>query len=484
MTSKLSRFRIESLHNLRTIDVVISDNKLVLVGENGTDKSTVANLIAFFLTRQWSKMRDYEFKRIVAHLGDKEIAVSHDLIMKTDPKEFRELLHRVPAKLTREFESVVGEISLDEIQSNPGRLRSIADATGIALPVLADYFAHNLADYFAHNLTDYLARGLAHDSEEQLQHRELRKTGNLISTAVKCQVLYLPTYRRIEQDLQAIFPQLRLEEFRMQVRKRSALRANRSSFIELVEFGMEDVEFTIQRRLDEIKENVRTSLSNLTGTYLRDVIKGDYRTADLRSKLQDMDNQTIEPILARIPQAILTEKERVRLREIIQKTTTSGNIAEEDKVVAHFLSQLIDLYETQLSQEADVREFVKVCNRYLSGKEMVYDNSSFSLGIRQRTFERDYSQIQLKMLSSGEKQIVSLFSHIYLSGQDEFFVVIDEPELSLSVPWQKRFLPDILATQKCSGLIAVTHSPFIFENELDEFTHSLEEFVEPIDVVS
>jgi hypothetical protein len=42
--------------------------------------------------------------------------------------------------------------------------------------------------------------------------------------------------------------------------------------------------------------------------------------------------------------------------------------------------------------------------------------------------------LAMRTLSSGEKQIVSLFSHLYLSGQQLFFVIIDEPELSLSVP--------------------------------------------------
>lgn len=45
-------------------------------------------------------------------------------------------------------------------------------------------------------------------------------------------------------------------------------------------------------------------------------------------------------------------------------------------------------------------------------------------------------------------------------------MLIDEPELSLSVPWQKKFLPDILSAESCAGLFAVTHSPFVFDNNL------------------
>jgi predicted ATPase len=84
----------------------------------------------------------------------------------------------------------------------------------------------------------------------------------------------------------------------------------------------------------------------------------------------------------------------------------------------------------------------------------------------------------MKDLSSGEKQIISLFSHIYLSGAPGYIVIIDEPELSLSVPWQKRFLPDILDTSRCNGLIAVTHSPFIYDNKLDIYAHSIDEYIE------
>ena len=84
--------------------------------------------------------------------------------------------------------------------------------------------------------------------------------------------------------------------------------------------------------------------------------------------------------------------------------------------------------------------------------------------------------IELKHLSSGEKQIVSLFGHIYLSEIKQFFVLIDEPELSLSVPWQKEFLVDIRNGGFCSGLFAVTHSPFIYDNELREYARGLGEF--------
>lgn len=85
--------------------------------------------------------------------------------------------------------------------------------------------------------------------------------------------------------------------------------------------------------------------------------------------------------------------------------------------------------------------------------------------------------MELSNLSSGEKQIVSIFSLLYLTNEKNYMVLIDEPELSLSVKWQRFFLEDIKNSISCKGLIAVTHSPFIFDNSLDRFAHGIGEFV-------
>jgi ABC-type Mn2+/Zn2+ transport system ATPase subunit len=66
MSINLSRFCIKGLYHTRTIDVQIKGNKLILVGENGIGKSTVVNLIFFFLTRQWDRILEYDFDSIFA----------------------------------------------------------------------------------------------------------------------------------------------------------------------------------------------------------------------------------------------------------------------------------------------------------------------------------------------------------------------------------------------------------------------------------
>lgn len=125
-----------------------------------------------------------------------------------------------------------------------------------------------------------------------------------------------------------------------------------------------------------------------------------------------------------------------------------------------------------------IRKFIKICNKYLLDKTLIYNENENNIYVK---INLNNEQLHLNDLSFGEKQIISIFSKIYLSPPDsEFIVLIDEPELSSSIFWQREFLPDIYNSRKIRFLFAVTHSPFIFENELDKYAVSLNEYITPL----
>lgn len=75
----------------------------------------------------------------------------------------------------------------------------------------------------------------------------------------------------------------------------------------------------------------------------------------------------------------------------------------------------------------------------------------------------DGRPLDLNSLSSGEQHELVLLYDLLFRVQPNTLVLIDEPELSLHVRWQKRFLPDLLEivdTARFDALVA-THSPFI-----------------------
>ncbi|NER83790.1 MAG: ATP-binding protein [Leptolyngbya sp. SIO1D8] len=307
------------------------------------------------------------------------------------------------------------------------------------------------------------------------------RRGKELSNLISSQILYLPTYRRIEQDLKNIFPDLESDIDKYRKRKRHK-ESDDLSYVELVEFGMEDVVDKINSRLNELREDLNSKLkNNLTGGYLKDVINRVYLDISFK-QIQAFKEEALTSILERIDESVLSKQEKNKLIDFVNDVNRKGSIdKEENKIIAYFIYRLSDIYNELMQEEEDIKKFVSICNEFSGNKRFVYDNINFKISIhpfvKNRIRKRD--EILFKDLSSGEKQIVSLFSHIYLSRRKNFFVIIDEPELSLSVPWQQRFLLDIVNNQYCEGLIAVTHSPFIFENELEPHAKALNSFIIP-----
>lgn len=77
--------------------------------------------------------------------------------------------------------------------------------------------------------------------------------------------------------------------------------------------------------------------------------------------------------------------------------------------------------------------------------------------------------LKLSQLSSGEKQEIVLFYELIFDTKKERLLLIDEPEISLHIIWQKMFLDDLIKVSSVIGLqvIVATHSPQIISNHLD-----------------
>lgn len=453
---ELTSFKIKKLHGYKTYDLKFEDNILIIVGENGAGKTTVLRILHYFLSAQWSILAKFNFDSITAVINGKKYVVKNSDLVATFDFSNRNILMHFPSSVRRRFLEMAENHNINEIPLS--ELEILCNRYDIPFHMIIREL-----NYFDESGIKKI------NKKVNQEYQEIRK---LLSDI---QILYLPTYRRIEQELNTIFRGIDDDDLRH--KKRLIHSRDKCNSIELVEFGMKDVERSIESMLNGLKEFARESLNSLTLGYLGDVVEEKYSEVDF-SQIKSASDETIKNILGRIEKKILSDNSKAHLFDIIGKVKTGGEINEHAKVICHYFIKLLNFQQELEAKELSITQFCEVCNSYMEDKTFEYTSSSFSFSIVSVNTEKDKHFITLDQLSSGEKQIVSLFSQLYLTDKNNYLVLIDEPELSLSVPWQRKFLTNVKNGGFCAGLIAVTHSPFIYDNELGEYAHGLGEFLE------
>ena len=225
---------------------------------------------------------------------------------------------------------------------------------------------------------------------------------------------------------------------------------------------MEDVKRRINELLDKMGKDANNSYIEMNGSVISDLLKSSSIT-ELTQNIPQIDRHKVEVVIKRIGEERIENIDK--LKEFVSGKTDTPN----EEFLRFYLDKLAQIYDSQKAIDDKLTRFAKVCTKYLSGKKVVYDETMLSLEV----FDTDGEKIDFDDLSSGEKQIVSIFSKVYLDVTTSCIFVIDEPEISLSIEWQKEFLIDVYNSGKVGLLIATTHSPFVFKNEFREFTREI-----------
>lgn len=430
---KIREFVIEKLFNLYDVKLDFCDDVTIFVGENGMGKTTILNCLYYTLTGQLNKLSSFMFKSITVKFDD----VTLDLNKEELDKYVNNSIYLNP-RYTKYFEII------DTYMESEQDVISLRNSIYHGNDEIVEYYLNKISHYLGMNraesrrVLDRYIRYVSESEYERFKKNNITDFKKAIKDRIGNNVIYFPTYRRIEEDLE-----------KLDVDDEDIVRKN-----DLIKFGMRDVEKTINNILQTIKSDAINSFTEMTGILIK-----QYTSKKFTDKSYRIDKEKLSIALARIGEKV-GEKEKKIIFQLIE----NNQIYEEgNKYLLNLIKNLINSYDQQQKNDEKIKAFVNVCNKYLNGKKYIYDESKVEIGI----YKGDV-KLSVQNLSSGEKQIISTFAKLYLEESDENIILFDEPELSLSLIWQRMFLPDVYQSKKCSLLIAVTHSPFIFENEFDD----------------
>ncbi|AAU16859.1 AAA family ATPase [Bacillus cereus] len=437
-------FEIEGLFGDRDIKFNFEKPLLILIGENGVGKSTVLSILNCILERNTAGLKEYDFDLIKYKVNETTYCL------------YRDDMDKIP----NDFE-VNYNLLNDSLLQNKMLLKDVAKELQITYSMFTRHFNEKKFYWFIDRMEYLQFQGIATPladnffreivNEKHTNHPTLQNFFDPICSELKGELLYFPTYRRVEEEAYKVGHVIDKD-----------LGKN------VIKFGMQDVQKIFNNIIEQIKTETINGVQKVMDSLFTDLLSelnlsNEYDSIDLKNKREDL-----EIILKRSENSLpfSMKKTLEKLDVILDKK----DLTDKEQFILYFITKYLNIYESSKVHDEKINLFIKVCNSYFKDKKFIYDAKNVHIKL---VSKYDLSkEIQLKSLSSGEKQIVSLFASLYLTGKEDYVILFDEPELSLSIKWQEKLLKDILETKKCNFMTAVTHSPFIVPEELRKYTLS------------
>jgi predicted ATP-binding protein involved in virulence len=445
--SPIKSFSVYGLFGTHDVHIPFNENTKILVGENGLGKTQVLNIFYYTLTQNFFKLSEFKFDTI-------------ELILLTNPNHPIKIeKHHIDDAVRKLYQNPMIEDVIEDIGFTRFELlrkewiQNKGSGKRLEEKILSSKMGKN---YPSHHIFRIF---------EELERRNTKLTlGAYLDTCRQkinavvshFEVLYFPTFRRVEAEL-----------YKLGYDEDGLLGVEDS----VIHFGMDDVSEKLRAIESKVNQLMTQELKGVISNIISQIVQGLPEESD-NNCLENITESDIDFIFKMIGND-LPDTIKSAMRDIVVKKS----YAESPKSLITLLEKLIKASEKQRDFDKLIKVFRDVCNHYLIEKEIFYNESEIKIFVKSNLTK---NEIDLKYLSSGEKQIISMFSKVYLSERERFIVLFDEPELSLSMEWQKKLLPDIVESKKCDFLLAVTHSPFVFDNELDQYAVGLSEYIQPV----
>lgn len=434
MANAIISVSVKGIFDRQDITFDFSRSPFFIVGPNGTGKSTALKILHCILTAQWSDIEAFPFHAAEIEFDDETGIV----IDRTDFSLISRIvfyLDRVPKRAGRAFLYPLDWLDYRNAILHQGSRSKLRRVSSISVDELAEIYP--------------LVAPLL----------------NIISTQSRGRVLYFPTYRRVERDLgELLRSDDPFDEEDLSIQPQIIDRFKSTG--EVVGFGGQDISKLLSDTAASIDVAARQALNEHSVRFLEALSNQkptDTKIAKALIQSVDQTNHLLRRI-ATFSDLNLDMKSVIHsiddIRALLSKKRP-GRPNQAQEMMLIYIGELIILFDKIEELSYPLQKFTSLLSRYLSpAKSATLNTADNKITIS----DLNGTVITAEQLSSGEKQVIAFFAFLLLNnGPPPRYIIIDEPELSLSVSWQKTLIRDIESISSGAYILSATHSPFIFE---------------------
>lgn len=432
----LSKLTVIKLYGNYDYNVKFNEDVTLLYGTNGCGKTTILNIITLIITGSIYKLFSYKFEKIVLNYYDER---------DSKRKKSVSLIKRIEDNIEIDFQEQTQNIIKIQIpEERRRRVDLIGDLYFEEYPVLNEirkefnyvYLALNRAPSLSNNDEYYYMNRrryfLEEDSiiEPDRIDPEIRYVENLINRRY---VNATTQTNRINN------------EFRNSILK-SALDVN--------------IQTDLGKFLSDFNVNAlkKTDISEIKNSYIKilsdlQIISGEEKKQyvvffDNYSKL--LENVSNKMELTDMFSLFTAYNEMKKIQGIV-------DIAADAEQQKADIMHPIELYLDTVNEFISTSDFEKKIDINMNGRIYFKTNDS-------------ENRLSIQYLSSGERQLLVFFANLIFGVKDTSsgIFVVDEPELSLHLSWQKVFVKKALEVNNNVQFIFATHAPEIIGKYRDK----------------
>lgn len=224
------------------------------------------------------------------------------------------------------------------------------------------------------------------------------------------------------------------------------------------------LEPTIERLIDWIRNKIisgsRMGEKN-SQVIFSDIIKNYIKLSETKTKIKEKNLllKELDNLENKIPSfvklGLIDEIDTKTIRTSLKRATTIEQTRFLSTVITPYLEGINAKLKALELVEETLNLFIQTINDYFVNKEVSFTLSS---GFTLKQFGAE--NIDFNWLSSGEKQLLLLLINTITSADDATIFIIDEPEISLNIKWQRKLIKTLLTLSKNKNIqfFLATHS--------------------------